>query len=115
MDRFEKRYLQDKSKVVVGRKTAQELVDSLMKIMDIDLVELTVLPKNLLEHLQFNIQYNYDEEQKLKAGSLEYKLYVVVPNWKSEEYYKNYADFLDGKIFILFEMKTGSFELLNAI
>lgn len=111
MDPFEELYRQNKPKVVVGRKTAQEFIDSITNKVDIELASLSILPKSLLDKLQFNIRHHYLEVESTERDLREYKLYTVIRNEKSNEYYTDYEYRLFyTKIYILFEMKTGLFQ-----
>lgn len=108
---FEKRYQRHQSKFVLGRKTAQELVDSLGKILEIERAPLTTIPECLLTQLKFNISH-HEDALSIQPEQLEYQLYFVISNQKSKEYYGdiNFVDWNQGKIFMLLEMKTGLFQ-----
>ena len=109
MDKFEEQYQKNKSKVVIGRKTAQELITAIKSFLDIELVPLTILPKSVLNKLQYNIQHHYYEVENPGEKTWEYKLYIVTKNDKSKEFYHDYS-LIYKKIFILFEMRTGQFQ-----
>ncbi len=106
--RFAQRYQKHAAAFILGRKSAQELLECLREQLDIDQVPLALLPATMLEHLQWNVSHHADA-QKFSSALLDFHLYTIRRNEKSKLYYEDphIVDWHQGEIFFLLEMKTG--------
>lgn len=102
-----------KDKITPGQKSLEELVTYLKNKVDVEAVETEAI-SNL--HMRFTghnvVHCLLNEQLKLSADDLDFVVYKLVRNEKSDDYYSKFwvnisASLRNELIYIIFETKTG--------
>lgn len=110
MNNLRKKY---KHKITPGEKSIEELIEYLKHKTDIVEIATTVLPASYLHHMIYNVLHCLrNEELNISADELNFVIYKIIRNHKSNSYYQyDYAHLLDFQeddfIFVVFETRTG--------
>lgn len=99
-------------KITPGEKSVEELIDFLKGKVDIAESAITELFKSIFEHIIQNAVHGILNQKNLTANELNFIVYKVLKNNRSNSYYQSHVRIVDhcedATIYVVFEKRTGS-------
>lgn len=111
MEKCERIYQRHPAEVVIGRKTARELVDYAKEFLDLKAVApLEQFTPQSMDGYTRMMQTYFDSIPTLKGKTPEFEVYLVAENEKSAKYYEKWDFGQYGDIFLWVELHTAFFQ-----
>ena len=102
--------MKNEHKITPGEKSVENLIDFLKGKVDIVETEITELTKSIFKHIIHNAVHGNQNQKNLTANELNFIVYKVLKNNRSNSYYQSYIPKVDHSedvtIYVVFEKKT---------
>jgi len=102
--------MKNEHKITPGEKSVENLIDFLKGKVDIVETEITKLTKSIFKHIIQNVVHGNQNKENSTSNELDFIVYEVVKNNRSNSYYQSYIPKVDHSenvtIYVVFEKKT---------